>query len=168
MIHEDLSSATPGRKKPRKQKSACSPPITRRFSRHEFLRFVRPGGFVHSFFQTVDTSPCVTVVARQKSEKNIWVYITHGKRRRTSWRRSLSLLPVHVVLQFHLYWTVPRGLILVVVFILRYLCNRRKSRAMKMVPLFVRRLTEIGEISRGKRGRFFRRRQNVNAIQHAV
>lgn len=34
-------------------------------------------------------------------------------------------LPVHVVLQLDLYRTIPRGLVLVVVLILRYLCENR-------------------------------------------
>lgn len=37
-------------------------------------------------------------------------------------------LPVHVVLQLDLYRTIPRGLILVVVLILRYLCENREER----------------------------------------
>lgn len=36
-------------------------------------------------------------------------------------------LPVHVVLQLDFYWTIPRGLILVVVLILRYLCEKREQ-----------------------------------------
>lgn len=50
-----------------------------------------------------------------------------GKRARGVYIQR-RLLPVHVVLQFHLYWTVPRGLILVVVFILRYLCKHSKKK----------------------------------------
>ena len=40
--------------------------------------------------------------------------------------RFSSILPVHVVLKFNLYWTVTRRLIFVVVLILRYLCKTRK------------------------------------------
>lgn len=50
----------------------------------------------------------------------------------TEWLRGYGAgengigLPVHVVLQLDLYWTVPRGLVLVVVLILRYLCEKRE------------------------------------------
>lgn len=79
---------------------------------------------------------------------------------------SAVLLPVHVVLQFHLYWTIPRGLILVVVFILRYLCNRGENSAMKMVRYFFAADRSVkflvGNV--GAPVSFFHPR-NVNAIQ---
>jgi len=62
--------------------------------------------------------------------------------KRAFFSHGAALLPVHVVLQLHLYWTVPRGLILVVVFILRYLCNRRRKRRDEDGPVICPRLTD--------------------------
>lgn len=47
------------------------------------------------------------------------------KRERGYMEKNEIGLPVHVVLQLDLYRTIPRGLVLVVVLILRYLCENR-------------------------------------------
>lgn len=80
-----------------------------------------------------------------------------------------DLLPVHVVLQFHLYWAVPRGLILVVVFIFRCLCKKeRRNGAMKIV-CYIARLTDRAKFLVGNGApSSFSCRQDVNAIQRAA
>lgn len=80
---------------------------------------------------------------RMKGRESVFA---RGKRARARARRvhtNGGSLPVHVVLQFHLYWTVPRGLILVVVFILRYLCKHsKKKRRDEDSLLYISRLTD--------------------------
>lgn len=142
MIHGDPSS---GAKKEageggRRSRSATDHLVRlSRFSKHAFLRLApRFSSFMGDTIRRLRERER----EREKKKKNITAVKA----------RHVRPLPVHVVLQLHLYWTVPRRLILVVVFILRYLCKKveeTKDETMKIVCYI--RVWQIGEISRGKR-----------------
>lgn len=110
------------KKQERTQKSISHrSPRPSRFSKHAFLRLAPR---FNSF--TDDTIRRLTEREKEREKKNITAVKA----------RHVRPLPVHVVLQLHLYWTVPRRLILVVVFILRYLCKKAeetKDETMKIV-----------------------------------
>lgn len=134
MIHEDLSSGPVYKREERGGGAEVGhgsfASIIRRFSEHAFPS-------IHSFIRTHrrHTSSRSNIETGRK--------ILLGKMR---------LLPVHVVLQLHFYWTVPCRLILVVVFILRYLCKKKRND--EEMVCYTTRLTDRRNFSWETAGRF--------------
>lgn len=121
MIHEDLSSGAKKKTEVVDVEVDRHRPSVRGFRNTRFF-----GSHLESFNSFTDDTIRRSIYIKRERERKEILYAVNVR----------HVLPVHVVLELHLYWTVPRRLILVVVFILRYLCKKgeeTKDETMKIV-----------------------------------